>query len=889
MIRLQVDLGLLEEWPTNKIPGFTEKLCETLPGLWQHTCSTGKVGGFVSRLEEGTWLGHVIEHVAIELQWMAGIEVTRGKTRSVNGKPGYYNIMYTYRYEEAGRCAGRIALDLVASLLKPPLNRFQNVEKVHEFYTVGGFDLEKSIAELRRLAKEEKFGPTTQALVEEAERRNIPWYRLDDQSLVQFGTGKYRKIIRAGVTSLTSNIAVETASDKDLTKKLLRDAGVPVPDGEAVRTVHGTVEVADEIGFPVVVKPLDANHGRGVSTNLQTSDAVKKAFQRAQKYSEHVIVETYYTGKDYRVLVINGEIVAVAERLPAHVLGNGKDTIAKLIETVNADPRRGDGHENVMTRIKVDEVLKAYLADQNLTLESIPDAKQQVILAATANMSTGGTAIDRTDEIHPDNASVARRAALTIGLDIAGIDMITPDITRSWREIGGGIVEVNACPGFRMHLHPSEGQARNVAKPVIASLFPPEQKTKVPVITVTGTNGKSTTVRMVTHILRQSGLKVGFTSTSGVFVNDECIWEGDASGPQSARLLLKDPTIDVAVLETARGGILREGLGVMECDVGAVLNVTEDHLGIGGIETLDDLAAVKSVVVESVASDGVSVLNADNAYTLDMARHAGGSVCLFSMTPAKTGPMREHLEKGGSCVARETVGEKPHLVLYRDGIRTPIVSVDEIPATYFGAAGFNIENALAATAIASGLGIEPQTIKAALASFTSSYEENPGRFNIYDGHNFRVIMDYGHNPSALNSFFDMVHHMRHNHSRVIGNVSTPGDRRDEDIRAIGSIAARELDLIVFREKPDTRGRPDGEVLRLLKEGACAAGCPDNRIICVPDEEDATDICLAKARPGDLVVLFPSDIEGCWAQIMNFKPAPLKQYRSRQQELETYAA
>ena len=872
MIRLQVDLGLLEEWPTNKIPGFADKLVSALPGLVEHTCSLGHAGGFIERLEEGTWMGHVIEHIAIELQTMAGLEVSRGKTRSVKGKPCQYNIMYTYRYEEAGLYAGRAALDLVASLLdQPPFSPFVGLNKVHPYSIEGTFDLPQAMAQLRKLIASEKFGPTTQSLVEEAERRDIPWMRLDDHSLVQLGTGRHRKLIRASVTSNTSNMAVETASDKELTKKLLRGVGIPVPDGDAVRTQEGALEVAAEIGFPVTVKPLDGNHGRGVSTMLMTEAAVVEAFNRANQFSKYVIVEKHYSGRDYRVLVVNGEIAACAERVPAHVIGNGRDTIAQLIEAVNADPRRGDGHENVMTRIAVDEVLKSWLKRHEMSLDTIPMHGQHVVLAATANLSTGGTSIDRTDEMHPDNASAARRAALTVGLDVAGIDMILPDISRSWRETDGGIVEINASPGFRMHLQPAEGQARDVAKPVISALFPHGQKAQVLVVTVTGTNGKSTTVRMIAHILRQSGLKVGFTSTSGVFIGDDCIWQGDASGPKSARMLLKDPTIDVAILETARGGILREGLGVMECDVGAVLNVTEDHIGIGGVDSIEDLAAIKSVVVESVRSEGMSVLNADDPRTLAMAPHAGGSVCYFSMSAGKTGAVREHLEKNGTCVTREMIGNKSQIVVHRDGLRTPIVAVDDIPATYAGSAHFNIENALAATAIATGLGIEPQIIKAALSSFTSSYEQNPGRFNIYDGHGFRVVMDYAHNPAAMNALFKMIRQLRGNYMNVIGHVSTPGDRRDDDIREIGRIAGRELDLAVFREKPDTRGRPDGEIIRLLAEGASMVGCPQERVVCVYGEEEATRVCLERARPGDLVILSPSDVEECWKQVLEFKP------------------
>ncbi len=872
MIRIQVDLGVLENWPTNLIAGFTEKLVSRLPGLNLHGCSFGVPGGFITRLQEGTWMGHVIEHVAIELQSMAGLSITRGKTRSVKGKPGCYNIMYAYTFEKAGLYAGRLALDLIESLLGPKFARFTGCDLVYPGETSDGFDFDAGMKTLKQLVENEKLGPTTQSLVDEAVRRNIPWRRLDGDSLIQLGTGRYQKLIRASITGATSNIAVDAAGDKELTKDLLSQLEIPVPEGQVVTDVEAAMTAATEIGFPVVVKPYDGNHGRGVATDLKTPQDIANAFPKAQDHSNSVIVEKHYNGQDYRVLVINGEVVAVAERLPAHVIGNGINTISQLIEMINADPRRGNGHECVMTKIKKDDAVKCWLARSGLTLDTVPAKDQKVVLVATANLSTGGTAIDRTDQIHPHNASIARRAALALGLDVAGIDFVSPDIAQSWREVGGGIVEVNAAPGFRMHLQPSQGQARNVAKPVISSLFPEGAKTRVPVVAVTGTNGKSTTVRMVAHILRESGLRVGFTSTSGVYIDDECLWEGDASGPRSARLLLRDSTIDVAVLETARGGILREGLGVPECDVGAVLNVTADHLGIGGIETVDDLATVKSVITEAVHSKGVSVLNADDKHTLEMAQYAGGKLCYFSMHPAKNAALQEHIEKGGQAVIRESIAGKDQIVFYKDNKNIPVIGVNDIPATSFGNAVFNVENALAVVAIAHGLGIDFQVISTALKSFVSSYEQNPGRFNIHDMHGFRVIMDYAHNPAALHALFGTIREMRKDYKRVIGHVGVPGDRRDEDIREVGRIVGKEFDMVVFRERPDTRGRPDGEIVGLLSEAAQSVGCKKDNIICVYPEEEATEICLENARPGDIVILTPSDIHKTWKQVLNFKPA-----------------
>jgi cyanophycin synthetase len=888
MIRIEVDLGLLEEWPTNRLGGFTERLLERLPGLRQHGCSSGKPGGLVQRLQDGTWIGHVIEHVAIELQCMIGFAVTRGKTRSVKGCPGRYNILYEYADEATGLRAGHAAFELVSSLLDPPFHGFKGLSRICKPDGQGVFDFDAILADLKQLSKASRLGPTTQSLVTEAERRGIPWVRLDEHSLVQFGTGRYQKRIRASITSATSHLGVETAGDKNLTKRLLSEAGIPVPKGGLATTAAEAVSLAKRIQGPVTIKPLNANHGRGVSTNLGDEAAITAAFERARQHSRRVIVEQFFVGHDYRVLVVKGEVVAVAERVPAHVVGTGKDTIETLIGALNSDPRRGDGHEEAMTKIVIDDGLLYFLSTSGLSLNTVPANGQRVVLAATANLSTGGTAVDKTDVVHPDNISIARRAALVVGLDVAGIDVILPDITRSWRETGGGIIEVNASPGFRMHLRPAEGKNRDVARPVLDCLYPRGAPTQVPVAMITGTNGKSTTVRMLAHILRGEGKNVGFTSTSGIYVNEECICKGDASGPKSARLLLREPTIDVAILETARGGILREGLGVAACDVGCVLNISADHLGLSGIQTLEDLAAVKSVVTESVHRRGTSVLNADDPRTLVMSRHAGGTICYFSRHSVLSGPVKEHVENGGAAVTCERIGREDYIVLHRDGRRISVVAIPAIPATFEGRAAFNVENALAATAMAAGLGVSAPAIQSALTSFTSSFEQNPGRFNIYDGHGFRVVMDYAHNPAALRTFFGTIRDMRAHYRRVIGHVSTPGDRRDEDILEVGAIAARGLDLCVFRELPDTRGRQTGEVLSLLKKGALSAGCAPDRIICVRPEEEATAICLRSARPGDLVILMPSKIESAWKQMLDFKPAGTQHEQPRVKELAHYA-
>jgi cyanophycin synthetase len=880
MIRIKLDLGSLEAWPSNRLPGFTERLLAVLPGLHGHGCCFRRPGGFVRRLEEGTWLGHVAEHIALELQSLSGPRVTRGKTRSVRGEEGVYNVMYAYREEEPGLLAGRLALQLVESLLPPELQGMKGLDRVYrdedEPALQQAFDLQAALRALKSVHRRKALGPTTLSLAQEAERRGIPVLRLDDQSLVQLGTGRHQKRIRASITSLTSQIATDAAGDKDLTKSLLSDAGLPVPRGDVVRRAGDAVRAAERIGYPVVVKPLDGNHGRGVSIDLSTAEEVTQAFEEAARHSRRVIVEGFFKGKDHRILVVNGEVVAVAERVPAHVVGDGRRSIADLVEEVNRDPRRGEGHENVMTRIKINDHARGVLAKAGLNPDSVPDPGQVVYLCDTANLSTGGTAVDRTDDIHPDNALIARRAARAIGLDVAGIDFIAPDIARSVRETGGGIIEVNAAPGFRMHLQPSEGRARNVARAVIDMLFPRGAPTRIPVLAITGTNGKSTTSRMVGHILRAHGLSVGLTSTTGIYVNGDRVVEADASGPWSARAVLRDPSVDVAVLETARGGILREGLGFPECDIGLVTNVQPDHLGLKGIDTIEDLGWVKSVVVEAVHRNGTSILNADDPIAVSMRRRAGGRIAYFSLRGGADMPdfLREHIEDGGLAVVREP-GAIPggEIVIHDEGDAIHLMRAAEIPATLDGLAEFNVQNALGAIAMAHAQGVPVNVIRMALSTYTTSFEQNPGRLNVFDGHGFRVILDYAHNPAGLKALGDLILKMRPRHRRVIGMINIPGDRRDEDMREMGALAARYFDEIIFREDPARRGRKPGEIVTLLAEGALSAGFPEERITRILDEDEAAKLCLRRAQQGDLVVLTPTDVEAMWRQVLDFRIPP----------------
>ena len=871
MIRVRLDLGALEDWPTRRLPGFADALLTALPGLAHHGCSYGEAGGFVRRMLAGTWLGHVIEHIAIELQSRAGAAVTRGKTRSVRGQRGVYDILFCYSDPASGMAAARAAIELAASLLPPGFEAVHNLDRLAPPLPAAVGDIAGRIALLRKIVLANGLGPSTAALVAEARRRGIPTHRLDEASLVQFGHGSRQRRIRASVTSATSLIGAELAQNKHAAKALLEGIGLPVARGELTRNAEEAVRAAKRLGWPVVVKPLDGNQGRGVTTGIANEAELGEAWERAAAISRRVIVEQQLPGTDHRVLVVAGEVVAVAERVPAHVVGDGRQSIEALIGVVNADPRRGQGHEASLTCIRIDAALHAWLAAHGRALGDVPAPGETVMLRGAANLSTGGTAIDRTDNIHPDNIAIARQAAAVIGLDVAGIDIMSPDIGRSLLETGGGIVEINAAPGLRMHIAPSEGKPRDVARPIVASLFPRGSRSRIPIFAITGTNGKTTTVRMVARILAQAGRRVGFTSTSGIYVDGLRHAAGDASGPRSARMVLANPLVDAAVLETARGGILREGLGFDACDVGAVLNVSEDHLGIKGVDSVRDLARVKSVVVESVKRRGHSILNADDPVTVAIARHARGTIVWFSAAPraAERAPIAGHLARGGMAA----VCEEGMIVIYRGAERLPVTPIADIPVTLGGAAEFNILNALAATAMTAAYGIGADVIAAALAAFKPVHEDSPGRLSLTEAHGIRVIIDYAHNVAALSALGKTLARLRTGKERVIGMIGIPGDRRDGDLRAIGALSAGIFDEIMFREAPDGRGRPAGTMNALMADGALGAGKKPEHIHRLLNEEVATDACLAAARPGDIVVLTPTDVDGIWQRVQTFAAGP----------------
>ncbi len=845
LIVMQLDLEELEDQPTSHFPQFADQLERLMPSLYNHYCSENHLGGFLKRLKEGIWMGHVIEHVALELQSLAGMNVGFGRTRSTK-TPGVYNVVFSYVEEQAGRYAARAAVRVVNTLLDGE-----------------PYELERDIQDLREIREEVRFGPSTGAIVEEALSRGIPHLRLSEASLVQLGYGVHQKRIQATTTNKTSIIATEIASDKTVTKSLLHEMGIPVPRGLKVRRLADLADAITDIGgYPVVIKPLDANHGKGITINITDEETAEAAYDAAKEFSRVVLVERFLKGSDYRILVINNRLVAVAQRLPAHVIGDGVTTIEQLIEYENKNPRRGFGHEKELTAITIDEMTERVLAKKGLTLESVLAAGELCELKSTANLSTGGTAIDCTDIIHPDNAFMAERAARVVGLDVAGIDVICPDISQPIAETGGGIVEVNAAPGFRMHLAPSQGIPRNVAEPLMDMLFPPGSQYRIPIIAVTGTNGKTTTTRLIAHIIKGTGTRVGFTTTDGVYIQNQMVVRGDMTGPYSAHLVLKDPTVECAVFETARGGILREGLGFPECDIGIVLNVTSDHLGIRDIETLEDLAKVKAVVAEAVQVSGYAILNADDDLVSTMAAHVKAKVAYFTMH-AENPLVRDHLEAGGIAA----VYEEGYISICKGSWTLRVEKVINVPLTLEGKAAFMIQNVLPATLACYLQGIKMDDIRAGLNSFIPSVGQTPGRLNFFDVGEFRVLIDYAHNSAGFTALGQVMERLEAN--QKVGIIGGPGDRRDEDLHKLGYLGAQMFTSVILKDDDDRRGREPGAVPEIIAQGLVSQN-PDFPYEIILEEQEAIDYALAKMQKGDLLVILPADVTRAINQVNSFK-------------------
>lgn len=867
VIRHVVDLGVLENWPSAKLgEAWIEGLVTALPGLREHGCSYREPGGLIRRLREGegTWLGHVAEHVALEIQGVAGSDVSFGRTRGT-GVPGQYNLVYEYHQRDVGLEAGKLAIRLLMHLLPEAVKAETDYEYDAEF------DFPAELKSFVLMAQRKEFGPSTASLVKAAEERDIPWIRLNNNSLVQFGHGKFQQRIQATITSQTAHIAVEISCDKEDTHNMLNDLGLPVPQQRLVYSPAEAIRVAKRIGYPVVVKPLDGNHGRGVSINLTEDAQIEVAFHeaKAQSKSRGILVEQYITGMDHRMLVVNGELVAVAKRVPGHVVGDGKHTIAELVEIVNQDPRRGIGHEKVLTNLELDSQAERLMADAGVTAETVLPAGETFYLRSTANLSTGGTAIDMTDVCHPDNRDMAERTIKAVGLDVGGVDFLTQDITKSYKDIGGAIVEVNAAPGFRMHVAPSEGQPRDVAGKVIDMLFPKGTQSRIPIGAITGTNGKTTTSRMLAHIMKSSGKIVGMTSTDGVYVDGKLTVKGDMTGPASAQMVLRDPSVDFAVMETARGGLVRSGLGYQRCDVSACLNVTADHLGMGGVNTLEELAVVKRVVVET-ATDTV-VLNADDLHCLRMADFCHAThICYVTMNSDHP-LVKEHIRAGGRAVVLEKAMNGDMITIYNKGLHLPVLWSHLIPATLEGKALYNVQNAMFACAMAFSFGLDLDNIRHGLRTFDTSFFQAPGRTNVFDEHPFKVILDYGHNPAAISAMADLVDRLDVK-GRRIAVAAMPGDRRDEDIVAAARALAGHFDHYFLKPDDDRRGRGEMEVPNMLRDVLLSAGVKDAQITLVGSEVEAIDMGLAAAQTGDLLVVFADELARSWKQIIYFKKA-----------------
>jgi cyanophycin synthetase len=823
-----LDLEDMEERPSNKVDGFSERIQALFPGMHEHRCSIGAPGGFFQRIDRGTWMGHIIEHIALEIQILAGMKVGFGRTRGY-GEKGVYNVVFDYEEEAVGRFAAKAAFDICNALIEGT-----------------SYDLAADIQRMREIREAVRLGPSTGSIIHEAELRGIPWIRLNQHSLCQLGYGENQKRIRATVTSETSSIGVELAGNKEETKYLLEQSEVPVPKGQIIRNESQLEDVCKRVGFPLVVKPIDGNHGRGITVNIQSLEEALPAFHAAKKVSNSVIIERFITGVDYRLLVINHRFVAAALRTPAHVVGDGTSTVQALIDQVNADPRRGYGHEKILTQITINELTLGLIKAKGYSLDSVIPKDEMLILKDTANLSTGGTAEDVTDFVHPANIAMAERISRIINLDICGIDIMTSDISKPLKETNGAVLEVNAGPGFRMHLAPAKGLPRNVAAPVIEKLFPKGNNGKIPIVAVTGTNGKTTTTRLIAHIMKMEGYRVGYTTTDGVYIQNRLLVQGDCTGPNSAEFVLKDPTVNFAVLECARGGLLRAGLGFKNCNVAVVTNIAPDHLGLKGIHTVEQLAKVKAVVPETVLPDGHAILNADDDLVYEMRRGLQCNVALFSMN--ENNPRILALQRKGGITA---IYENGYVTLCRGEWKMRVMKAHEIPITYGGKAEFMIQNILPAIIAANIQGASIEDMKAGLSTFIPSPNQTPGRLNLFEFKNFTVLLDFAHNAAgmrALKKFTDTL-----DGTVKVGIIAGIGDRREQDNNDIGSVAAEMFDEIIIRQDKNLRGKTDQEIIRMLEDGIKKID-PNKPVKVIPNEREAITYAIENGKEGSLIVL-----------------------------------
>ncbi|RZK38857.1 MAG: cyanophycin synthetase [Pedobacter sp.] len=843
LIQMRLDLEDLEQRPTNLIDGFRERIEKLIPTLHSHRCSKAAPGGFLSRVEEGTWMGHVIEHIALEIQTLAGMDTGFGRTRQTK-TDGIYNVVFSYIEEKVGIYAAEASVRIAEALI--------NNEE---------YDLEHDIQRMRELRETERLGPSTGSIVDEAIARDIPWIRLNKSSLVQLGYGKNQVRFRATMTERTSSIAVDIAGNKEETKRFLDEAAIPVAKGITAATIDDVHDAIKRVGFPLVFKPLDGNHGKGATINVKNEQEAIAAFHYAKEYSRRIIVEKFITGHDFRVLVIDNKMVAAALRVPAHVKGDGGQSVQELINKENEDPRRGYGHENVLTEITVDRDTLDLLEKKGYTLETVPPKGEIVYLKSTANLSTGGTSIDVTDQVHPQNIFNCERISKIVGLDICGIDIMAKNLTEPLTENGGVILEVNAAPGFRMHLAPSEGLPRNVAAPVIDMLYPPGKSARIPIIAVTGTNGKTTTTRLIAHIVKNNGSRVGFTTSDGIYVQNTMLMKGDTTGPFSAEFILKEPTVEIAVLETARGGILRAGLGFNTCDIGVVTNIQEDHLGLSDIHNLEDLTRVKAVVVGAVKKDGWAVLNADNAYCLKIAQNANCNIAYFSMDE-KNPAIKEHCKAGGTAA----IYENGYVTIKKGDWKIRVEKVTHIPLTFNGSVEFMIQNVLAATLATFLWGYKTEDIRMSLETFIPSAAQTPGRMNIFKFKDFKILVDFAHNPDGFNGIKDYLQTIEA--SEHLGVISGTGDRRDEDIIETARIAAQMFDRVIICQEKYLRGRKQQELIDLLLSGLKEVK-PDIPVEINNSGDDVMKKLVKNAQSGSFITILSDTIDNAIQKVTHY--------------------
>jgi len=849
LIVMVLDLEEMEALPSNKIKGFSKRLETMFPTMYEHRCSIGTAGGFFQRVKEGTWMGHIIEHIALEIQTLAGMDVGFGRTRGY-GEKGVYSVVFAYMEEKVGRFAAEIAVKICEALVKEE-----------------DYDLADDLQQMRVIREDERLGPSTGSIVEEAVSRGIPWIRLNKYSLCQLGYGANQKRIQATVTSETSSIGVELACDKEDTKYLLEQAEVEVPRGDIIRRETSIEETCNYVGYPLVIKPVGGNHGRGITVNIMSYGEALEAFHIAKEISRAIIIEKYIVGDDYRLLVINNLLVAAAVRTPAHIVGDGKLNIQELVDQVNKDPRRGYGHEKELTQITINDLTKSIIKAKGYTLDTVIEKDERLILKDTANLSTGGTAKDVTDIVHPANVSMAERISKIIDLDICGIDIMTTDITKPLSETGGAVLEVNAGPGFRMHLAPTTGLPRNVAVPVIDKLFPKGNTGRIPIISITGTNGKTTTTRLLAHIAKMSGYRVGYTTSDGVYIQNRLLMKGDCTGPASTEFVLKDPTVNFAVLECARGGLLRAGLGFKKCDVGIVTNVTADHLGLKGIHTIEQLAKVKGVIPETVLPDGYAILNADDDLVYDMRRSVDCNVALFSMD--ENNPRIKALQRKGGITG---IYENGYITICRGTWKMRIMKAADIPLTYGGKAKFMIQNILPAVIAANVQGISIEDTKAALETFIPSPSQTPGRLNLFKFNDFTILLDYAHNPAGMRALQQFIDNL--DATIRVGIIAGIGDRRKEDNNEMGSIAAEMFDEIIIRQDKQLRGKTEKELIKMLDDGIKMKD-PNKKITIIPSEKEAITYAVRNAVKGSLIVLCSDVIPDALDLVKKFKEQDAK--------------